>query len=220
MCTVEAVISLLKEAEFHAEQREHELNRRRQMGLSSSHHSLDNTDFDNKDDDKHDQRLLSQFGIWFLVSLCTPSENTPTESLARLVSMVFQWFHSTAYMMDDEVGSLVEKLKPQFVTKWLKTVCDVRFDVMVMCLLPKPMEFARVGGYWDKSCSAVTQLKEGLNRILCLIPYNVINQAVWECIMPEWLEAIRTEVPDNQLKEFREVLRCYLNLTLLFLFSY
>uniref|UniRef100_A0A7M4ENC1 Unc-79 homolog, NALCN channel complex subunit n=1 Tax=Crocodylus porosus TaxID=8502 RepID=A0A7M4ENC1_CROPO len=206
VCTVEAVISLLKEAEFHAEQREYELNRRRQMGLSSSHHSLDNTDFDNKDDDKHDQRLLSQFGIWFLVSLCTPSENTPTESLARLVSMVFQWFHSTAYMMDDEVGSLVEKLKPQFVTKWLKTVCDVRFDVMVMCLLPKPMEFARVGGYWDKSCSAVTQLKEGLNRILCLIPYNVINQPVWECVMPEWLEAIRTEVPDNQLKEFREVL--------------
>nr|XP_033809162.1 protein unc-79 homolog [Geotrypetes seraphini] len=206
VCTVEAVISLLKEAEFHAEQREHELNRRRQMGLSSSHHSLDNTDFDNKDDDKHDQRLLSQFGIWFLVSLCTPSENTPTESLARLVSMVFQWFHSTAYMMDDEVGSLVEKLKPQFVTKWLKTVCDVRFDVMVMCLLPKPMEFARVGGYWDKSCSTVTQLKEGLNRILCLIPYNVINQPVWECIMPEWLEAIRIEVPDNQLKEFREVL--------------
>lgn len=80
----------------------------------------------------------------FQVSLCTPSENTPTESLARLVAMVFQWFHSTAYMMDDEVGSLVEKLKPQFVTKWLKTVCDVRFDVMVMCLLPKPMEFARV----------------------------------------------------------------------------
>ncbi|KAB0402419.1 hypothetical protein E2I00_001401 [Balaenoptera physalus] len=109
-------------------------------------------------------------------------------------------------MMDDEVGSLVEKLKPQFVTKWLKTVCDVRFDVMVMCLLPKPMEFARVGGYWDKSCSTVTQLKEGLNRILCLIPYNVIGQSVWECIMPEWLEAIRTEVPDNQLKEFREVL--------------
>ncbi|MEE6494417.1 hypothetical protein FKM82_017128 [Ascaphus truei] len=206
VCAVEAVISLLKEAEFHAEQREYELNRRRQMGLSSSHHSLDNTDFDNKDDDKHDQRLLSQFGIWFLVSLCTPSENTPTESLARLVSMVFQWFHSTAYMMDDEVGSLVEKLKPQFVSKWLKTVCDIRFDVMVMCLLPKPMEFARVGGYWDKSCSAVTQLKEGLNRILCLIPYNVINQPVWECIMPEWLEAIRTEVPDIQLKEFREVL--------------
>lgn len=61
--------SLLKEAEFHAEQREYELNRRRQLGLSSSHHSLDNTDFDNKDDDKHDQRLLSQFGIWFLVGM-------------------------------------------------------------------------------------------------------------------------------------------------------
>lgn len=56
-------------------------------------------------------------------------------------------------MMDDEVGSLVEKLKPQFVTKWLKTVCDVRFDVMVMCLLPKPMEFARVsGGHLSGPC--------------------------------------------------------------------
>ncbi|XP_018583101.2 protein unc-79 homolog isoform X4 [Scleropages formosus] len=206
VCTVEAVVSLLKEAEIHAELRENEMNRRRQMGLSASHHSLDNIEFDNKEDDQHDQRLLSQFGIWFLVSLCTPNENTPTESLARLVSMVFQWFHSTAYMMDDEVGSLVEKLKPQFVTKWLKTVCDVRFDVMVMCLLPKPVEFARVGGYWDKSCSTVTQLKEGLNRILCLIPYNVISQPLWECFMPEWLEAIRTEVPDHQLKEFREVL--------------
>lgn len=63
-----SLTSLLKEAEFHAEQREHELNRRRQLGVSSSHHSLDNADFDNKDDDKHDQRLLSQFGIWFLVS--------------------------------------------------------------------------------------------------------------------------------------------------------
>jgi hypothetical protein len=69
-----------------------------------------------------------------------------------------------------------------------------------------------VGGYWDKSCNTVTQLKEGLNRILSLIPYNVISQPLWECFMPEWLEAIRTEVPDQQLKEFREVLRyCILN---------
>lgn len=60
-------LSLLKEAEIHAEQREFELNRRRQMGLSTSHHSLDNIEFDNKEDDQHDQRLLSQFGIWFLV---------------------------------------------------------------------------------------------------------------------------------------------------------
>lgn len=59
--------SLLKEAEIHAELREYEMNKRRQMGLSASHHSLDNIDFDNKEDDQHDQRLLSQFGIWFLV---------------------------------------------------------------------------------------------------------------------------------------------------------
>lgn len=101
------------------------------------------------------------------VSLCTPNENTPTESLARLVSMVFQWFHSTAYMMDDEVGSLVEKLKPQFVTKWLKTVCDVRFDVMVMCLLPKPVEFARVR-------QALTRQRGNMNSKLIKAPAESI----------------------------------------------
>lgn len=73
--------SLLKEAEFHAEQREHELNRRRQLGLSSSHHSLDNADFDNKDDDKHDQRLLSQFGIWFLVRQRPRHSAAPSHSV-------------------------------------------------------------------------------------------------------------------------------------------
>lgn len=86
--------SLLKEAEFHAEQREHELNRRRQLGLSSSHHSLDNADFDNKDDDKHDQRLLSQFGIWFLVrrrqSLFAFLLPTPSLYLMRDVSCSFE----------------------------------------------------------------------------------------------------------------------------------
>lgn len=93
--------------------------------------------------------------------------------------MVFQWFHSTAYMMDDEVGSLVEKLKPQFVTKWLKTVCDVRFDVMVMCLLPKPVEFARVSGWgrgWRRgpalAPSVSVSVKEEHLSGFSLVPLN------------------------------------------------
>lgn len=75
--------SLLKEAEIHAEQREFELNRRRQMGLSASHHSLDNIEFDNKEDDQHDQRLLSQFGIWFLVSNHRLSLGLPVTDTGR-----------------------------------------------------------------------------------------------------------------------------------------
>lgn len=64
------------------------------MGLSSSHHSLDNTDFDNKDDDKHDQRLLSQFGIWFLVRnscslLSLLSLPFPFLSEASIISLFF-----------------------------------------------------------------------------------------------------------------------------------
>lgn len=79
---VSLMFSLLKEAEIHAEQREFELNRRRQMGLSTSHHSLDNIEFDNKEDDQHDQRLLSQFGIWFLVC---------NHRLLRSLSMSTSW---------------------------------------------------------------------------------------------------------------------------------
>lgn len=93
-----------------------------------------------------------------------------------------------------------------------------------MCVRVRECVCLQVGGYWDKSCSTVSQLKEGLNRILCLIPYNVISQPLWECFMPEWLEAIRTEVPDNQLKEFREVLRysgdCYYRLFGLFIIEH
>lgn len=122
------------------------------------------------------------------MSLCTPSENTPTESLARLVSMVFQWFHSTAYMMDDEVGSLVEKLKPQFVTKWLKTVCDVRFDVMVMCLLPKPMEFARVRIIYLKVLLFATEIK--VLSVKTISPPAPSRQKKSCCLKEQWSSGI------------------------------
>lgn len=122
------------------------------------------------------------------MSLCTPSENTPTESLARLVSMVFQWFHSTAYMMDDEVGSLVEKLKPQFVTKWLKTVCDVRFDVMVMCLLPKPMEFARVRIIYLKVPLFATEFK--VLSIKTISPPALSRQNKSQWLREQWSSGI------------------------------
>ena len=131
-------------------------------------------------------RNETSFVFVFQVSLCTPSENTPTESLARLVSMVFQWFHSTAYMMDDEVGSLVEKLKPQFVTKWLKTVCDVRFDVMVMCLLPKPMEFARVRIIYLKVPWFAREIKS--RKTICPSPLSRQKKSQW--LREQWSTGI------------------------------
>lgn len=102
--------------------------------------------------------------------------------------MVFQWFHSTAYMMDDEVGSLVEKLKPQFVTKWLKTVCDVRFDVMVMCLLPKPMEFARVRIIYLKVPLFATEIK--VLSIKTIFPSALSRQKKSQWLREQWSSEI------------------------------
>lgn len=44
--------------------------------------------------------------------------------------------------------------------------------------MPKPPEYARVGGQWDKLSKRIDQLKEGLSRILALIPYDLISYDV------------------------------------------
>lgn len=47
-----------------------------------------------------ERQLLGRYGVWLLVGLCTPNEDTPVEILGRLLSMLFHWFHVTAYCFD------------------------------------------------------------------------------------------------------------------------
>lgn len=47
-----------------------------------------------------ERQLLGRYGVWLLVGLCTPNEDTPVEILGRLLSMLFHWFHITAYCFD------------------------------------------------------------------------------------------------------------------------
>lgn len=47
-----------------------------------------------------ERQLLGRYGVWLLVGLCTPNEDTPVEILGRLLSMLFHWFHVTAYSFD------------------------------------------------------------------------------------------------------------------------
>lgn len=47
-----------------------------------------------------ERQLLGRFGVWLLVGLCSPNENTSNEILGRLLSMLFHWFHVTAYTFD------------------------------------------------------------------------------------------------------------------------
>lgn len=54
-----------------------------------------------------ERQLLGRYGVWLLVGLCTPNEHTSIEILGRLLSMLFHWFHVTAYSFDGIKKSLM-----------------------------------------------------------------------------------------------------------------
>lgn len=54
-----------------------------------------------------ERQLLGRYGVWLLVGLCTPNQDTPVQILGRLLSMLFHWFHVTAYSFDGTKKSLM-----------------------------------------------------------------------------------------------------------------
>ncbi|XP_038110172.1 protein unc-79 homolog isoform X9 [Culex quinquefasciatus] len=153
-----------------------------------------------------DRQLLGRYGIWLLVGRCKPTADTPPEILGRLLSMLFHWFHVTAYSYDGQVESTLEKLKQDHVCGWLKDVCDSHYKEFIDCLLPHPPEFSRVGGHWDTLASRTSHLKEGLQRLICLIPYEIITQKIYDTVMPHYMEAVTNDVPEKELMELKIVL--------------
>lgn len=194
---VEAIISLLREAQPN-------------LNKPVKDNGGDKHIIDDDDDDGitslEERQLLSQFGIWLLVGLCVPNEDTPIETLGRLLSMLFQWFHYTACLPDDQAGNALERLKTEYIHRWLMEIVKTHFDVFVSCLLPHPAEYAQVGGHWDMWPSQTYRIKEGFKRLLCLVPYDIITPDIWEYIMPFWMEAFRYEIPEEELSEFKILL--------------
>lgn len=47
-----------------------------------------------------DRQLMGRFGVWLLIGLCKPKWDTPKEIVGRLLSILFHWFHVTAYSFD------------------------------------------------------------------------------------------------------------------------
>ncbi|CAI9733136.1 QUALITY PROTEIN: unc-79 homolog [Octopus vulgaris] len=195
---IDAIVSLLKEAQ--------PLQSKRVVEMGEEHFYQVPEEDDFYDEGGTDRKLLSRYGIWLLVELCKPKEDISIEILGRLLSMLFQWFDATAYLTDDNAGSALERLKPEYISKWLQKVAKSHFEVIVSCLLPHPVEYARVGGYWDTITTRTTQIKEGLNCFFCLVPYDIITFEIWDYVMPYWLEAIRTEVPLDELNELKVLL--------------
>lgn len=193
---VEAVISLLREAKpLNFEPGRDASDTRPSQSLSVP----DNISLE-------ERQLLGRYGIWLLVGRCTPSNDTPVEILGRLLSMLFHWFHVTALSSDSEIESTIEKLKVDHVCGWLKDICISHYKEFISCLLPHPPEYARVGGHWDTLASRTCHLKEGLQRLICLVPYEVITSEIWDIVMPHWMEAITNDVPEKELNELKIVL--------------
>ncbi|RWS30132.1 protein unc-79-like protein [Leptotrombidium deliense] len=199
---VEAIISLLKEAQPITEKQSKEGNG---GGRTSAPHSLP-TDESNENMALEERQLLSRYGVWLMTSLCTPNDNTPEETLGRLLSMLFQWFHYTACLPDDQAGSALERLKGESIHGWLMKVVKTHFYVFVNCLLPHPKDYAKVGGHWDCWPSQTNQIKEGFKQLLCLVPYDIITVDVWSYIMPYWMECFRHEVTQEELAELKILL--------------
>ncbi|XP_067215729.1 protein unc-79 homolog isoform X2 [Linepithema humile] len=166
-----------------------------------------------------ERQLLGRYGVWLLVGLCTPNEDTPVEILGRLLSMLFHWFHVTAYCFDGiekrlihlifsvgQAESALEKLKTEYICGWLSEVMKTHYEVFISCLLPHPADYVRVGGHWETLASRTSHLKEGLHRLFCLVPYEVITPDVWDYVMPHWMEAMVNDVPEHELHELKIIL--------------
>ncbi|KAH9644488.1 hypothetical protein HF086_006021 [Spodoptera exigua] len=150
-----------------------------------------------------DRQLLGRYGVWLMVGLCTPNPDTPDEILGRLLSVLFHWFHVTSFSYTGETASTVEKLKIEHVCGWVRSIAESHRGVLVACLLPHPPHYTRQAGHWDNLASKTHHLKDGLNRLYCLIPYGIITQSIWDYIMPAWMEAICTDVPEKELMELK-----------------
>ncbi|KAG0428209.1 hypothetical protein HPB47_024799 [Ixodes persulcatus] len=107
---VEAIVSLLKEAQPTTDKggvttpgKESTTERHSRSGGALSEGPEESLECMAQEE----RQLLSRYGVWLLVGLCTPEDNTPQETLGRLLGMLFQWFHYTACLPDGVYARLV-----------------------------------------------------------------------------------------------------------------
>ncbi|CAF1590459.1 unnamed protein product, partial [Adineta steineri] len=153
------------------------------------------------------RKLLSRYGIYLILGLIEPTSYGPPEIFGRLLSMLFLWFHSTVRLPGNEIGSVLGKLKSEYVIPWLKSVVKEHYELVIALLLPHPIEYAKVGGVWETMANRTSQVSECLNKLYDLMPDGIITYEIWDYIMPYWMEAIRLEVPENDLTDLNLLFR-------------
>ncbi|CAH3111879.1 unnamed protein product [Porites lobata] len=125
----EAVIRLLGEAQPNQKARNDA------MGLVQG--KLEDDEYeDDVDNDINNRRMLSRFGVWLLVGVCSePARCESAERLGRLVSMVLSWIETTSTLRRDYVGELLKRLTSQYVCRWLLQVRDSKSELLCHLIL-------------------------------------------------------------------------------------
>uniref|UniRef100_A0A158R5X9 Protein unc-79 homolog n=1 Tax=Syphacia muris TaxID=451379 RepID=A0A158R5X9_9BILA len=205
---VEAIVKLLKETSLNLVEdiTENEGKRPKWIRQLEGGHSI-GKEIDKMTDER---RMLSRFGIWLTVKLCPPIPEAHPPSIGYIMSMLFQWFSTTALLPNDSMGAALEQLKTDFLSDWLNLAVVNHHDVFVQTLIPSPPEFAQVfffvGGVWDKFSTRKEQIKDGLLKLLAILPYDIINAREWNEIIPQWLQSICEEVPEDEIFDLKIML--------------
>ncbi|XP_075261500.1 protein unc-79 homolog isoform X3 [Convolutriloba macropyga] len=127
------------------------------------------------------------------------------EYLGRLIAGVVHWFQCVFVQQNDSIGNYMEVLKTEISDGWLTDMLQACFDIFIMCLMPLPPEYARIGRHWDSLESRTHQIRQGLHTIYCLMPYNVITPEVWGSVVPHWLDMVSTQVEEKELDDLKFV---------------
>uniref|UniRef100_A0A914HQ76 Uncharacterized protein n=1 Tax=Globodera rostochiensis TaxID=31243 RepID=A0A914HQ76_GLORO len=148
-----------------------------------------------------ERRMLSRFGIWLMAAHCPPVPEATQSSVGYLLSVLFQWFATTALLPNDAMGQSLEQLKADFACEWLNQTLAAHYEEFVAQLLPQQLEpcgSTAEDAIWDVRSIRREQFREGLAKLLALAPYDVVSLNTWSRVMPSWLHALNTELLDEE----------------------
>lgn len=199
---VEAIVKLLKETSANLEGSETEGKRPKWLRQLEGGHTL-GRDIDKMADER---RALSRFGIWLLATICPPVPEARPQAIAYMMSMLLQWFATTALLPNDSIGAALEQLRTDFVLDWINLAIMNHYENFVETLMPNPPEYAQVGGIWDRLSTKKEQMRDGLYKLLAIMPYDIITLSTWNRLMPQWMQSICDLMEDDDFSEFKILL--------------
>ncbi|UMM25245.1 hypothetical protein L5515_005145 [Caenorhabditis briggsae] len=145
-----------------------------------------------------ERRMLSRFGVWLMAGLCPPNESADPRAIGYIMQNVFEWFATTALLPSDSMGASLEQLKTDFVSDWINIGMRVHNQVFISSLCGECEE--------HDGRPVIDRIKEGLGRLLALMPYDVVSVETWSRVMPRWLEAIVNDCTEDNQPELKVLL--------------